>query len=66
MTRHDPIKRADLAEEEAAMFAMRATQTQDELTAVWWRDCDHFAGAARARLSDEFAINLKRLGAMQP
>lgn len=66
MNRHDPIKRADEAEEQTAMFALRAAQTQDELTSAWWRDCEHFAGAARGRLQEEYSINLRRLGALHP
>ena len=63
---HDPILAADRAEEQFAHEALRAATTRDELISVWWRDAEHFDGAARERLSDTFAEKLRGFGAMQP
>lgn len=61
---HDPILAADLAEEQCAAEALRLATSKDELVSCWWRDCEHFQGAARERLQDEFAIKLREFGAM--
>lgn len=59
------IELADQAEEVAARFALRAAKDKDELISVWWREAEHFAGPARARLQDEFAERLRKFGALQ-
>lgn len=56
--KHDPILGADLAEEQSAAEALRSATTQDELVSNWWRDCEHFQGAARERLQEEYAARL--------
>lgn len=58
----DPITLADEAEERSAADALRAATTRDELTSAWWRDAEHFAGAARERLQDVYATRLRELG----
>jgi len=64
MNARDELREADYAEEQTATFSLRAAQTQDELISTWWRDCDHFKGGARERLQEEYAIALRRLGAL--
>lgn len=58
-----PITLADEAEERSAADALRAATTRDELASAWWRDAEHFAGAARERLQDVYATRLRELGA---
>ena len=60
------IEMADLAEEQAAAMSLRSATNKDELVAVWWREAEHFTGAARERLQDEFGERLRKLGALQP
>jgi hypothetical protein len=55
----DPILLADQAEEEAAAEALRLTTTKDELVSAWWLACEHFDGAARERLQEEYAVKLR-------
>jgi len=57
MTR-DPITLADEAEERSAADALRAATTKDELVSLWWREADHFEGAARRRLQEVYADRL--------
>lgn len=59
----DPFTLADEAEERSAAEALRAATTKDDLISAWWRDCDHFEGAARERLQDVYATCLRELGA---
>lgn len=59
----DPFTLADEAEERSAAEALRAATTNDQLISAWWRDCDHFEGAARERLQDVYATRLRELGA---
>jgi len=60
---HDPITLADEAEERSAADALRAARTKDELVSLWWREADHFEGAARRRLQEVYA---DRLGQFTP
>jgi len=59
------IERADEAEELAAAMSLRAATTRDELVSAWWAYADHFDGAARERLQDEYATQLRRFAPMQ-
>lgn len=56
----DPIDLADKAEEEAATMSLRCAQDKGELVSVWTAYCDHFEGAARERLQEEYAIRLRQ------
>jgi hypothetical protein len=51
---------------ESAEQSLRATRSSDELTSVWWRDCDGFEGEHRVRLQAVFTEMLRRFGALQP
>ena len=59
------VELADEAEERAAALALRAARTKDELITAWWHEADHFSGAARERLQEEYAIMLTRCAPMQ-
>lgn len=54
----DPLTLADEAEERSAAEALRAATTKDELVSLWWREADHFEGAARRRLQQVYADRL--------
>lgn len=59
------IEMADLAEEQAAAMSLRSATTKDELLSAWWSSCDHFQGAARERLQEEYATCLRQFAPMQ-
>lgn len=52
------------ANEQIVTDALRATTTIDELQSVWWRDAETSEGEARERLQTVYAIQLRRLGAL--
>lgn len=56
----DSIDLADKAEEDAAAMSLRSAQDKGELVSVWAAYCDHFEGAARERLQEEYAIRLRQ------
>lgn len=58
------IDRASDAEEHAAALSLRAAANKDDLVSIWWRECDHFDGAPRERLQEEYAIQLRRFAPM--
>jgi hypothetical protein len=58
------IELADEAEERAAADALRAARTKDELVSAWWHEADHFQGAARERLQEEYATRLREFAPM--
>lgn len=62
MNRHDPIVAADALEEKFATDSLRLAADKDELIAAWWSDCEHFEGAARERLQEEYSLRLRELG----
>jgi len=64
MNARDELREADYAEEQTATDAIRAAKTHDELVSTWWVSADHFKGGARERLQEEYAIALRRLGAL--
>lgn len=66
MTKHDFITAADLAEELAAIEALRLAKSTEDLGVIWARDCDHFTGGSRTKLQDEFTRQMRRLGVLQP
>lgn len=47
-----------------AEMSLRATKSQDELVAIWWRDCDHFEGAERERLQAVYTEKLMQFAPM--
>lgn len=48
----------DHEQERIAEAALRAASTKDELVSAWWREVEHFTGAARERLQDAYATKL--------
>lgn len=58
------IEHADIAEELAAGMALKLATSKDELVSLWFRDCDHFEGAARERLQAVYAEVLARFAPM--
>jgi hypothetical protein len=63
MSKH-PHNRTELAEELAAGMALSLATTKDELVSIWWRECDHHKGEARARLKDIYADKLAQFAPM--
>lgn len=58
------IELADEAEERDAAEAIRAARNKEELVSVWWDSAEHFAGAARERLQEEYAIKVRQFAPM--
>lgn len=60
------LKKPLPATEQEAAMALATTRNGDELTAIWWRDCEHFEAEARVRLQDIYTRQLRSFGALAP
>jgi hypothetical protein len=62
----EQIERADMAEFHAAILALKAAKSTEELAAVWFRDCDRWEGDQRDALRRIYTSMLFKCGALQP
>lgn len=64
MAPSDMLDRATEAECQAAKSALKAATSLDELTSIWWRDCERFEGEPRARLQATYTRMLHKFAPM--